>query len=229
MDSYTVTGPTSSSTDQRGFTPNLPNYSHTDAYVLQHESELRRLGIYTTKPKHEDFSTLEIRRRSFRNAPEHLKACADVLAEAGFFFSGCGDGIHCFHCGRTLGNWSAEDNPWQEHERFSPECVFIKINPERTRRCHRQPPDQSNDRFHQVQQRRQVFNHNIQRNRTDEVTCPPQNHAHRYLCRTCQVRSSTVLFEDCRHLVSCQECAMFLWYCPVCKQYINKKTVVLFS
>ncbi|XP_052284580.1 death-associated inhibitor of apoptosis 1-like [Dreissena polymorpha] len=228
IDSYTVTGLNRSSNGRSGFSPNLPNYPHTDAYNRNNESEMRRLGIYTAKPKHEDFSVLQIRRRSFRNSPEHLKARADDFAEAGFFFTGCGDGIRCFHCGRKLGNWSAEDNPWQEHERFSPECVFIKINPERTRRFHRQPPDQSNDSFHQVEHGRRVVN-NIQPKRPDEVPSSQQNHAHRNLCRTCHIRPPTVLFEDCRHLVSCRQCAMFLSYCPVCKQYITKKTVVNFS
>lgn len=31
----------------------------------------------------------------------------------------------CFHCGKTLVNWAAEAQPWKEHARHSPGCLWL--------------------------------------------------------------------------------------------------------
>ena len=42
-----------------------------------------------------------------------------------FFFIGNGDATKCFHCGIRLHDWSVQDDPFFEHARWSPNCVFI--------------------------------------------------------------------------------------------------------
>lgn len=41
--------------------------------------------------------------------------------------SGVADVVTCFFCGGTLGNWEPDDNPWFEHAKFFPECMFLEL------------------------------------------------------------------------------------------------------
>ena len=42
---------------------------------------------------------------------------------------GTGDGMKCFQCGGLLLNWEPEDDPWEEHERWFPDCVHLRNRP----------------------------------------------------------------------------------------------------
>ncbi|KAF0707726.1 death-associated inhibitor of apoptosis 1-like, partial [Aphis craccivora] len=46
------------------------------------------------------------------------------LAESGFIYSGKKDIVECFCCSLILHHWEKEDNPWIEHSRWNPKCVF---------------------------------------------------------------------------------------------------------
>ncbi|KAJ8309705.1 hypothetical protein KUTeg_011570 [Tegillarca granosa] len=39
---------------------------------------------------------------------------------------GVGDKVRCFFCGGGLVNWDPEDEPWTEHARWYPRCVFLR-------------------------------------------------------------------------------------------------------
>ena len=41
-------------------------------------------------------------------------------------FAGEGDTVFCFFCGQGLHSWEEEDDPWEEHAKWSPYCVFLK-------------------------------------------------------------------------------------------------------
>jgi len=40
--------------------------------------------------------------------------------------SGDEDIVRCYHCDIGLAEWNAEDDPWEEHARHSPECPYLK-------------------------------------------------------------------------------------------------------
>ncbi|XP_060083369.1 E3 ubiquitin-protein ligase XIAP-like [Ylistrum balloti] len=48
------------------------------------------------------------------------------LADAGFLYAGYGDLVRCFCCGGALRNWMPGDDPWIEHARWFPECVYLR-------------------------------------------------------------------------------------------------------
>lgn len=48
------------------------------------------------------------------------------LAKAGFFYSGFGDKVVCFSCDLKLFSWNKTDEPWIEHYKNSPDCLFLK-------------------------------------------------------------------------------------------------------
>ncbi|XP_060573024.1 uncharacterized protein LOC132730958 [Ruditapes philippinarum] len=95
--------------------PNRPNESGTNA-----------LGINTAIPKHSQYATKTAREASYSTWPDTSSHTPEVLADAGFFYAGFGDCVRCFYCGIGLRHWTAEDDPWIEHARWSKNCVFVK-------------------------------------------------------------------------------------------------------
>ena len=57
------------------------------------------------------------------------------LARAGFFYSGFGDKVVYFSCDLKLYNWEKTDDPWIEHYKNSPNCLFLKLVGYKTENC----------------------------------------------------------------------------------------------
>uniref|UniRef100_A0A3Q3S310 RING-type E3 ubiquitin transferase n=1 Tax=Mastacembelus armatus TaxID=205130 RepID=A0A3Q3S310_9TELE len=62
---------------------------------------------------------------TFHNWPTEASVQPDVLARAGFFYTGHGDNVKCFYCDGGLRNWEPGDDPWQEHAKWFPRCEFL--------------------------------------------------------------------------------------------------------
>ncbi|MPC62588.1 Baculoviral IAP repeat-containing protein 2 [Portunus trituberculatus] len=80
-----------------------------------------------TGPKRKDFISLESRAKSFMGWPDGVKQTPKELAEAGFSYCGLSDHVRCFYCDNGLRNWEKEDDPWEEHARWYPECKFVLV------------------------------------------------------------------------------------------------------
>ncbi len=76
-------------------------------------------------PKRRDYITCDSRIKSFDKWPERVIQSPKDMAEAGFFYCGLSDHVRCFHCGNGLRNWTDEDNPWEEHARWYPDCNYV--------------------------------------------------------------------------------------------------------
>lgn len=68
---------------------------------------------------------------SYKDWPydESLSCSVTKMAEAGFYWSGSkheDDATTCFVCGKTLHGWDPDDNPWKEHTKHAPQCLFVK-------------------------------------------------------------------------------------------------------
>ncbi|XP_048839616.1 baculoviral IAP repeat-containing protein 7 isoform X3 [Brienomyrus brachyistius] len=72
-----------------------------------------------------DMGAEESRVTTFQNWPTDSSAQPDVLARAGFFYTGHGDNVKCFYCDGGLRNWEPGDDPWQEHAKWFPRCEFL--------------------------------------------------------------------------------------------------------
>uniref|UniRef100_A0AAV2LX74 RING-type E3 ubiquitin transferase n=1 Tax=Knipowitschia caucasica TaxID=637954 RepID=A0AAV2LX74_KNICA len=67
----------------------------------------------------------DTRLTTFHNWPTEASVQPDILARAGFFFTGHGDNVKCFFCDGGLRNWEPGDDPWQEHAKWFPRCEFL--------------------------------------------------------------------------------------------------------
>lgn len=53
----------------------------------------------------------------------------ETLAADGFYYTGVCDVVRCFECLLELSQWVEGDNPMVDHQRWSPECRFIRKMP----------------------------------------------------------------------------------------------------
>ena len=73
------------------------------------------------------YSKLEDRIKSFVKWPTRLVQRPKQLAEAGFFYCKLSDHVKCFYCAGGLKNWEVDDDPWEQHARWYPKCLFVII------------------------------------------------------------------------------------------------------
>ena len=69
----------------------------------------------------------EDRLMSFHWWSKQIKPDGKSLAAAGFYYSGCADKVICFACNMRVCKWEPTDDPWAEHLRLSPTCLYLKI------------------------------------------------------------------------------------------------------
>ena len=80
---------------------------------------------------HKDFSldTVEGRQKTFKLIKIQLQIPqrSYQLAQAGFYYCGYGDSVRCFMCNNGFRNWEIDDNPWELHSYWYPDCPYVKI------------------------------------------------------------------------------------------------------
>lgn len=86
---------------------------------------LVRNNAYPTYP---GFTTFISRLKTFNSFPLTSPQDKYSLAESGFIYSGKKDIVECFCCGLILHHWEKEDNPWIEHSRWNPKCVYVLLS-----------------------------------------------------------------------------------------------------
>ncbi|XP_069080442.1 baculoviral IAP repeat-containing protein 1-like [Pleurodeles waltl] len=79
----------------------------------------------------ERYRAEEERSDSFKSWPPYARADPAALARAGFFFTDFKDTVQCFSCGGCLGNWEEGDDPWKEHAKWFPKCMFLQTEKSR--------------------------------------------------------------------------------------------------
>ena len=67
------------------------------------------------------------RLETFVTYPKQIVPNKNELAHAGFYYSGTADKVICFRCGISLKDWEREDNAMIEHEKWSPNCMYIQM------------------------------------------------------------------------------------------------------
>ena len=73
------------------------------------------------------FATYDDRLLSFQSWPLQMKQNKYELARAGFFYTKEGDTVECFACGVRVAQWQSVDIPSVEHEKWKPDCTFLKL------------------------------------------------------------------------------------------------------
>ncbi|XP_069103933.1 E3 ubiquitin-protein ligase XIAP-like isoform X2 [Argopecten irradians] len=88
-----------------------------------HLKPLAQVGKRMTYPA---YAIPTIRLSSFKGWSSTSGLTPKLLADAGFLYAGYGDLVRCFCCGGGLRNWLPGDDPWIEHARWFPDCVYLR-------------------------------------------------------------------------------------------------------
>lgn len=89
---------------------------------------VKTFSIFAEKKINEEFALVNSRLKSYSNFPKSSTLDINILAEAGFFYTGHEEKVICFYCNGCLTNWGIGDNPWIEHSRWFPRCAFVLMN-----------------------------------------------------------------------------------------------------
>ncbi|XP_067676028.1 baculoviral IAP repeat-containing protein 7-B-like [Haliotis asinina] len=100
---------------------------HQTAPSSHQVAQADSLGIVRNNPKHPQYAVESTRLRTFKDWPSQMKQKPEDLAKAGMYYLGKGDRAKCFSCGGVLSNWDPTDDPMAEHERWFPDCPFVKL------------------------------------------------------------------------------------------------------
>lgn len=73
---------------------------------------------------HPYYQTFERRIQRFKNWNGSVDP--RLLARAGFFFTDRDDYVICFACGIGVKNWDSSCDPWSEHQKHKPRCMFLR-------------------------------------------------------------------------------------------------------
>ncbi|KAL8562474.1 hypothetical protein ACOMHN_008618 [Nucella lapillus] len=82
---------------------------------------------YSKSPRNPSMAVEPERLATFVSWPAQMKQKPAVLAQAGLYYIGDGDKVKCFHCDVLLYNWEPEDDPYEEHARWFPDCQYLRL------------------------------------------------------------------------------------------------------
>jgi hypothetical protein len=202
----------------------------TSAPVESSEEELiqqnHERGVCTAKltgPAHPAYASLDARLASFKDWPKNMGRNVENLVEAGFFYTGKGDQTKCFYCNGGLKDWDHEDIPWEQHAQWFDKCAFVKllkgdayIQRVKTEAC-------------SITSQNEPVEHIVKKEYSTEEITNLHTNSDSNMCKICLERERTVCFYPCKHIVTCEMCALTSKTCCVCRSTISKVEKVYLS
>ena len=186
----------------------------------------------TNRTRQLRYSTRESRMETFRDWPRAMPQTPISLADAGFIYMGVGDHVQCFYCNGGLKNWHKDDDPLVEHFKHFETCGFVQevlrpgdsnASPEldETRLAHPQQK-QSMARLEKGVQNMDIEDDDSESSKKlAEVSKENEHLKQRIACKVCMSQETQVVFEPCRHFVTCADCAPSVRGCPICRSHIS--------
>ncbi|CCU55358.1 inhibitor of apoptosis 3 [Adoxophyes honmai entomopoxvirus 'L'] len=153
---------------------------------------------------------LEIDRiKSFSNWPKYMNPRPKELAEAGLFYTNVSDNVKCFCCNVGLNNWKPDDDPWEEHTKFSKFCLYVNIIKDR--------------KYIQYIIDKNKNDKNINFDIPDIELNNTQDNGNP--CNICITNDKNSVYIPCGHCYSCAKCSFTLLLmtnkCPICNEKIK--------
>ncbi|XP_048339053.1 baculoviral IAP repeat-containing protein 7 isoform X2 [Sphaerodactylus townsendi] len=209
---------------------------------------LQSLGVdevlLDNPPEYPDMETESDRLATFGTWPFYAQVSPEILARAGFFYTGDGDYVRCFHCDGALRNWERGDDPWMEHAKWFPRCKFLlqSRGPEfvhsvqesylsslassedpsnqagRDSTSSEEPARREPEPRRQVEEPKSPSEGESASNVEDQLRRLREER----ICKVCMDKDVSIVLIPCGHLVVCAECAPNLRRCPICRGAIRE-------
>lgn len=159
---------------------------------------------------HRSYKNLQTRVDSFKDWPLIMPQRPELLASAGFFYKGVGDQCICFYCGLGLKDWEKDDEPYQEHAKYSPECAYLIMK----------KGEEFVNRYRKDDDKLPVNNATGLEEKKDDTK-------EDRLCKVCYQQEANIVLLPCGH-VFCVDCSIQLENCAVCRKDIERRQKIYF-
>lgn len=169
---------------------------------------------------------------SFREWPKGLKQKPEQLSDAGFFYTKVSDRVVCFHCGIGIRAWEDQDEPWEEHAKYSPLCKYLLIVKGK------EFVGEVQQRFLAVRNQEKESEAEQTKSNTEQVPEEDENEKccekwdaklrEWRSCKICFENEYNTVFMPCGHMMVCGKCASALTHCPNCRILLEKIVRVYF-
>ncbi|XP_077293435.1 putative inhibitor of apoptosis [Arctopsyche grandis] len=166
-------------------------------------------------PRHQKYANFHDRMKTFEDWPVSLPVKPVDLAKAGFFYKGNSDKCCCFYCDSVIKCWVSGDDPWEEHARWNPSCVFLHTV--------------KDEKFIKAVQKKYSSKTSqpleIEDINAEEIPEVDEQSS----CKICFQDRRSICFLPCGHILSCANCAFAVSKCPACRTVIEKRQRIYFS
>lgn len=161
-----------------------------------------------------DFSLESVRLATYREWPSGIKQKPEQLAAAGFYYAGIGDRVMCFVCNIILKDWVQDDDPWEQHALWKPDCSYVKLV--------------KGDSY--IANVIKTFKKSVTGHQSIFVPSAPEAELDEdKLCKICYENERQIAYVPCGHVVSCSKCSFCTKECPICRAMISNVIRLYFS
>ena len=184
-------------------------------------------------PKHPHYASKTTRLQTYPMWPLSFSQRPDVLVDAGFYYTGKGDRVVCYHCGGGLKDWGRGDDPWEEHANWFPHCSYLLLVKGRQfvqyiTEQRRQQQQATTPSVNPTSQQATTPSVNPTSTLTSDVnfystqgdSMADDNRAVR-ACKVCFEKEIGIVFLPCGHMATCPDCAPQLTACVICRAKAN--------
>ena len=187
----------------------------------------------------DEYASLQSRLKTFESWPPSLAQRPEDLADAGFYYRGSSDKVHCYSCNAGLWQWERSDDPWVEHAKNAPKCTHLRLKKgdafiksvieQLPTDVPSAAPARSLSSDSGISNISESLNNQLESDKDDENLDEAFNKLklkniqmkQEKSCKVCLDEEVEVVFIPCGHLVSCSHCAPSLKDCPVCRTRIS--------
>lgn len=168
-----------------------------------------------------------------------MKQKPEELSEAGFFYTKIADRVVCFNCGLGLRAWEDDDEPWEQHIIFSPNCEYVQLV------IGREYVAEMKTKVLKKWEEKIFYEalgiDSPEPSTSSEPRVSPVNFVEKNcgkcaemlreqrLCKICCTNEFNIVFIPCGHSLSCVKCALALTECPTCRNAFTRIVRVYFS
>ncbi|XP_077295166.1 death-associated inhibitor of apoptosis 1-like isoform X1 [Arctopsyche grandis] len=190
-------------------------------------------NLETQGPVRPAFASEPARLASFKDWPCRMKQRPEVMADAGFFYTGSGDKTVCYYCGGGLKDWEDDDDPWEQHARWFPTCHYIQlIKGDSYVQSVRSKPSERTNNDHTESTPCDVTPAAVATKAStasSDESSGSSDKSESSLCKICFSAERNICFVPCGHVVACPKCALAVQVCPVCRQQFTSTMRLYYS
>ena len=152
-------------------------------------------------PRTPEFESKIARLNSFVNWPETVEQTPEILADAGFYYTGAADIVRCYYCDHGLMSFESGDDPLEQHIKAMESCAYLVLTKDKV--------IFDGIKRKEIKEKLLAENEKIKSNR---------------LCKSCAEQEVSMVIIPCGHRIYCEDCTKG---CNVCAKNKQEKTKIL--